>query len=122
MKLLPIVFIVPIGQPVSAQVPLAGLKEAIVAGANATGQTYQFASRCGAEAALLKEYKARFDLEAKAGRAKLYPDLGIDIDAEFKVGADVGNQFYDSIRAAPNRTDVCRQTTELIQSLVGGRR
>ena len=101
-----------------AQLPLGSPKEAIVAGANATGQTYQFASRCGTTADLLKQYRSRFDSETNEGRAKLYPSLGIDIDAEFKKGQEVGNQFYESVQSASSRAQICKQTTDLIHSLV----
>ncbi|XHS79164.1 hypothetical protein ACFJGW_04125 [Burkholderiaceae bacterium UC74_6] len=105
-----------------AQFPMGNPKEAIVAGANATGQTWQFASRCGTSADLLKQYRARFDAETQEGRGKLYPSLGIDIDAEFKKGQDVGNQFYDSVQSAADRGRICKQTTELIQSILASKK
>lgn len=100
-----------------AELSVEGQKESIVSVANATGQSYQFASHCGADANLLKQYRARFLYETTKGRIKLYPSLNIDIDAEFKVGQDVADQYYDAVKSGPGRAQVCNQTTELIQSL-----
>ena len=41
-----------------------GFGEAIASTAKATGMSYQFGTRCGADANLLARHKAKFDIEA----------------------------------------------------------
>lgn len=96
----------------------AGFQDAIVSTANATGMSYQFGSRCGVEKSLLSRHKTKFEAEAKAANATLPAGQAVDVDAGFAKGADEANRFYDSIKDASQRAQVCQQMAMQIKRAV----
>jgi len=98
-----------------AQAPIGGMKEMIVTSGLTSGKTYQVAELCGAKADLLKAYKARFDADTR-GAEQLYASLGINIEAVFLKGRKDGADFYQTIKASPNRDSICSQTLALVET------
>jgi hypothetical protein len=100
-----------------AAVPSAGHQEMLMGNARATGMAYQFSTRCGTDEKLLKAYKAKYERETKRESERLYPNL--DIDAEFQIGFDEANRYYDGIKEQPFHALVCQQMKEKILLSVG---
>ena len=95
-----------------------GLAEAISATARATGMSNQFGTRCGVDADLLRRHKAKFEAEARAANATLPAGQAVDVPAEFQVGFDEANRFYDGVKDMPNRAMLCQQFTMQIEQAV----
>ena len=95
-----------------------GPADAIMAIARATGMSYQFGTRCGFDPDLLRRHKSKFQAEANAANAALPAGQAVDIDAEFQVGFDEANRFYDGIKDTPQRAMICQQYALQIQQAV----
>lgn len=93
-------------------------REMLMGNARATGMAHQFSTRCGADEKLLKAYKAKYERETKRESERMYSDL--DIDAEFQLGFDEANRYYDSITEQQFRVMLCQQMKEKILLSVGG--
>ncbi len=100
-----------------AAAPSAGHQEMLVSIARATGMAHQFSTRCGTDEKLLKAYKAKYESETKRESERLYRDL--DIDAEFQLGFDEANLYYDSVKEQPFKVMLCQQMKEKILLSVG---
>lgn len=97
--------------------PSAGHQEMLMGNARATGMAHQFSTRCGTDEKLLKAYKAKYERETKRESERLYCDL--DIDAEFQLGFDEANRYYDSITEQQFRVLICQQMKEKVALSVG---
>ena len=97
--------------------PSAGHREMLIGNARATGMAHQFSTRCGTDEKLLKAYKAKYERETKRESERLYRDL--DIDAEFQIGFDEANRYYDSVTEQQFRVLICQQMKEKIVLSVG---
>lgn len=98
--------------------PSAGHQEMLMGNARAAGMAYQFSTRCGTDEKLLKAYKAKYERETKRESERLYRDL--DIDAEFQLGFDEANRYYDSVKEQQFKALICQQMKEKIVLSVGG--
>ena len=97
--------------------PSASHREMLMGNARATGMAHQFSTRCGTDEKLLKAYKAKYERETKRESERLYRDL--DIDAEFQLGFDEANRYYDSITEQQFRVLICQQMKEKVALSVG---
>ena len=97
--------------------PSAGHQEMLIGNARAAGMAHQFSTRCGTDEKLLKAYKAKYERETKRESERLYRDL--DIDAEFQIGFDEANRYYDSVTEQQFRVLICQQMNEKIVLSVG---
>lgn len=104
--------------PAFAAVPSAGHQEMLMGNARATGMAHQFSTRCGMDEKLLAAYKAKYERETKRESERLYRDL--DIDAEFQLGFDEANRYYDSVNEQAFKNMICQQMREKILLSVGG--
>lgn len=94
--------------PLSTSAANGGMGEAITATARATGMSYQFGTRCGFDKALMARHKAKFETEARQANAALPAGQQVDVGAEFQMGYDEANKFYDSIKDAAMREQTCQ--------------
>lgn len=97
--------------------PSPGHQQMLVANARATGMAHQFSTRCGTDEKLLKAYKAKYERETKRESERLYRDL--DIDAEFQLGFDEANRYYDSVNEPQFKVMLCQQMKEKMLLSVG---
>lgn len=104
MKFLPFVLLL---FPLSAFAN-GGMGEAITATARATGMSNQFGTRCGFDKALLARHKAKFEAEARQANATLPAGQQVDVDVEYQTGFDEANRYYDSIKDAAMRGQICQ--------------
>lgn len=95
-----------------------GFEDAIASTARATGMSYQFGTRCSVDSKLLSRHKAKFEAEAKAANATLPAGKAVDLDAEFKLGSDEANRFYEAIADTSQRAMLCQQMTAQITQAV----
>lgn len=86
-----------------------GFEGAISSTARATGMSYQFGSRCGIDRDLLARHKAKFETEAATANATLPAGRAVDVDAEFKIGTDEADRFYDAVKDTSQRAMLCQQ-------------
>ncbi|MBX9401080.1 hypothetical protein K4L06_07120 [Lysobacter sp. BMK333-48F3] len=91
---------------------------AIASVARATGMSYQFGTRCGFDADLLRRHRNKFQAEANTANAALPAGQAVDIEAEFQIGFDEANRFYDGIKDTPQRGMVCQQFALQIKQAV----
>ena len=102
----------------SALAANGGFAEAIASTARATGVNNQFGARCGLDADLLRRHKAKFEAEARTANATLPAGQAVDVEAEFQVGFDEANRFYDGVKDTPQREMLCQKFAEQIQLAV----
>lgn len=91
---------------------------AIASIARATGMSYRFGFRCGFDADLLRRHRSKFQAEANAANAALPAGQAVDIEAEFQVGFDEADRFYDGVKDTPQRGMLCRQYALQIEQAV----
>ncbi|MFZ5841611.1 MAG: hypothetical protein ACOY3E_01820 [Pseudomonadota bacterium] len=97
--------------------PSPGHQAMLMTNARATGMAHQFSARCGTDEKLLKAYKAKYERETKRESERLYRDL--DIDAEFQIGFDEANRYYDSVNEPQFKVLLCQQMKEKIVLSLG---
>ncbi len=97
--------------------PSPGHQEMLMGNARATGMAHQFSTRCGTDEKLLKAYKAKYERETKRESERLYRDL--DIDAEFQIGFDEANRYYDGVKEQQFKSLICQQMKEKILLSIG---
>ncbi|MEI2457314.1 hypothetical protein ABU614_05740 [Lysobacter firmicutimachus] len=104
----------------ASPVPAAddGPAGAIASVARATGMSYRFGARCGFDPDLLRRHKSKFQAEANTANAALPAGQAVDIAAEFQVGFDEADRFYDGIKDTPQRGMVCQQFARQIEQAV----
>ena len=97
-----------------------GPEGAIASVARATGMSNQFSARCGADPDLLKRHKAQFESEANTANARLPAGRQVDIRAEFTVGADEADRYYDGVKDTQARAMVCQAMEAQVTRALSG--
>jgi hypothetical protein len=116
----PLVFALLLIPSSSALAANDGPEGAIASVARATGMSNQFSARCGLDPDLLKRHKAKFEVEANAANARLPAGHEVDINAEFAVGSDEANRYFDAVKDTPSRAMVCQaMEAQVTQALSG---
>lgn len=119
MRLLLLALLVATALPAHARAK-GGLEEAIAEIARATGMSNQFSARCGMDADVLKRHKAKFETEANAANARLPAGHEVDINAEFTVGSDEANRYYDGVKETQSRAMVCQAMEAQVNQALSG--
>lgn len=118
MRSLPLMLLLAAALP--AHAANDGPEGAIRSVARATGMSNQFSARCGMDPDVLKRHKAKFEREAQAANARLPAGHEVDIDAEYAVGSDEANRYFDGVKDAPSRAMVCQaMAAQVTQALSG---
>ena len=104
----------------TAHAAKGGPEQAIMEVARATGMSNQFSARCGMDPDVLKRHKAKFEGEANAANARLPAGHEVDINAEYKVGSDEADRYYDSVKDSQSRAMVCQAMAAQVNMALSG--